>query len=61
MKVTKEQVNKAKTDWSAAKATAYAANAWDADHAVDAVDAAAEDAEAAWEKYIKLKKEFEKA
>lgn len=57
--VTKEQVANAKADWSAAKAAAYAANAWDATHDADAADAAHDAAHAAWDKYIKLKREFD--
>ena len=45
-----------KSNWSAAKHAAKAANAWDAAHDADAADEAAKAAEAAWAKYIKLKK-----
>ena len=62
--VTKEQVDKARAAYADEDAAAYAANAaaW-ADSAfdddADAAEAAADAARAAWDKYIKLKEEFE--
>ena len=65
--VTKEQVDKARAAYADEDAAAYAANAaaWadsafddDADAAEAAADAAYA-ARAAWDKYIKLKEEFE--
>ena len=63
--VTKEQVDNARAAYADEDAAAYAANAaaW-ADSAFDDADAAeaadaAYAARAAWDKYIKLKEEFE--
>ena len=63
--VTKEQVDKARAAYADEDAAAYAANAaawadsaFDADAAEAAADAAYA-ARAAWDKYIKLKEEFE--
>ena len=53
MKVTKEDVDKAKYEWQAAYTAAAEAAAWAADAW------AKEEADDAWSNYIKLKQEYE--
>ena len=67
MKVTKEDVEKAEAYYYAAAANAAKATAavsYDHDYACDyaaaAVEAAVADADKAWDKYIKLKREYYK-